>query len=530
MHDPRVPPDDECVLRALLDKRAAAQGDAPFVVFEDGRTWSYAETARLVRGTAAAFAKLGLRQGERVLAWMQNGPDLLRLWLAANYMGLVFVPINTSYRGRPLGHVITDARAAVMLAEGAFLDRLGSVEHGMLRTVVVFGEGRADGIENRPASVLDPIDEPAPELSPSLRPWDAQLIHYTSGTTGPSKGVVVSYLHLYSMAEGGMYFAGRSDRFMVNLPLFHIGGTMYVYGALMMSGSISLPVRYRTETFWETVRATGTTSCLLLGSIADFLLKQPASPDDRRHRLKNIAIIPYTKSAGDFASRFGVSVFTFFDMTEISAPLASGPDPLPFGTCGRVRPGYDVRIVDEFDREVPIGAIGELIVRCDRPWAASSGYFEAPAATAAAWRNGWFHTGDAFRRDGNGNYFFVDRIKDTIRRRGENISSLDIETEVIGHPDVQEAAAIGVPSEYSEEEVMLVVAPKPGRRLAPADLAAFLAEKLPPFMVPRYVRVLDQLPRTETNKVRKRELRAEGVVAGTWDRLSHQRMEARPSR
>ena len=201
-------------------------------------------------------------------------------------------------------------------------------------------------------------------------------------------------------------------------------------------------------------------------------------------------------------------------MTEISCPLVAEADTMTNGTCGRPRPGVEARVVDEHDIEVPPGATGELIVRTAAPWAMNHGYHANPEATARTWRNGWFHTGDAFRRTEDGEFFFVDRMKDAIRRRGENISSFEVEAEATAFPAVREAAAVAVPSEAGdgEDEVLLAVAPVAGERVDPAALTAWLAGRMAYFMVPRYVRILDDLPKTPTQKVRKTELRAAGLA------------------
>lgn len=206
------------------------------------------------------------------------------------------------------------------------------------------------------------------------------------------------------------------------------------------------------------------------------------------------------------------------DMSEIASPIVSEANPVKRGTCGKVREGVEVRLVDRHDCEVAIGEIGEMLVRMDRPWGLNSGYNANPEATAEAWRNGWFHTGDAFRMDEDGYFYFVDRVKDAIRRRGENISSFEVELEVCAHPSVREATAIAVPSEFSEDEVMVVVAPAPNCTIDRAELSDFLAKRMPYFMVPRYIRILDELPKTPTAKVMKAELRKEGITADTWDR------------
>jgi crotonobetaine/carnitine-CoA ligase len=208
-------------------------------------------------------------------------------------------------------------------------------------------------------------------------------------------------------------------------------------------------------------------------------------------------------------------------MTELSVPVLSDVNSGVLGSCGRPRSGVECRIVDANDIEVPQGGVGELIVRTDRPWTSNVGYLNDPVATANAWRNGWFHTGDAFRQDEEGNFYFVDRLKDSIRRRGENISSVEVELEVASYPGVMEAAVIGVASAYGDEEVMVVLAPLPGHTIDPAQLTAFLLERLAHFMVPRYVRIVDALPKTPTNKIKKHELRETGLPQGTWDREAH---------
>jgi crotonobetaine/carnitine-CoA ligase len=229
-------------------------------------------------------------------------------------------------------------------------------------------------------------------------------------------------------------------------------------------------------------------------------------------------MVPLSDDAAAFADRFGVEVITTFNMTETSWPIVSERNPTVRGTCGRPRPGIDARIVDDNDCEVAPGAVGELILRSDRPWAMNHGYHGDPEATARAWRNGWFHTGDAFRRDAEGNFFFVDRMKDAIRRRGENISSFEVEAEIGAHDAVREVAVVGVPSALGEDDVLAVVAPVEGLKIDPVALLDYLRPRMAHYMIPRYVRVMPELPKTPTQKVQKHLLRAEGVTPDTWDR------------
>jgi carnitine-CoA ligase len=246
--------------------------------------------------------------------------------------------------------------------------------------------------------------------------------------------------------------------------------------------------------------------------------KQAPSARDREHTLRSAMMVPLVEDAPSFSKRFGVAIYTLFNMTEISCPIISGLNPTPLGTCGKPRDGVDVRVVDENDCEVAPGEVGELIIRADRPWSMTTGYYGNPEASAKAWRNGWFHTGDGFRTDPDGNYFFVDRMKDAIRRRGENISSFEVEVEVQSHPDVQEAAAVAVPSAMSEDEVLVALVAQPGRSIDPKALIEYLVARMPHFMVPRYLRIVSELPRTPTQKVQKHLIRAQGVTADTWDR------------
>ncbi len=263
------------------------------------------------------------------------------------------------------------------------------------------------------------------------------MVLYTSGTTGPSKGALCSYLHSWSMKNGFQHHRD-DDRHLVPLPLFHATGAITTYCALARGGSIALVDGFDTRAFWDLVRRYEITTVGLLGVMTQFLLKQPPGPQDRDHTLRSVLVVPVDADTPRFAERFGVDTFTIFNMTEISIPLFAGPNPSLPGVCGRVRAGFEVRLVDEHDIEVGPGEVGEMILRTDMPWAVSHGYLNDPAATARTWRNGWFHTGDSFRVDAEGNYFFVDRLKDSVRRRGENVSSFEVENEIATHPDVRE--------------------------------------------------------------------------------------------
>jgi len=514
----QVPGPEICVLRPLLERRAAETPDKVYVRFPDGREWTYAQTLRHARETAAGLQKLGVERGQRVLSWLPNGPDQMRVWFGLNYLGATFVPINLAYKGRILEHVVENSDAALIVVHRDLAPRLRDVNRHQLKSAVVIGDraGVDAGLPLLGAEVL--AGDPAAMRDPGpVAPWDTQMIIYTSGTTGPSKGVLTSYAHTYAMTDA-LYMIDGNDRQLISLPMFHVGGASLAYGMLVRGGSCAIVEAFDTRAFWKVIRETQCTVCTLLGVMTPFLLREPPSPEDRNHTLRSVMMIPLAEDSVDFTKRFGVDVYTGFNMTEISTPLVSEINPTVAATCGKPRQGVQVRIVDENDCEVPVGHVGELMIRTDSPWAMNHGYNKNPEATARAWRNGWFHTGDAFRKDADGNFFFVDRIKDAIRRRGENISSFEVELELVAHPKVREAAAVAVKNELSEDDVLAVVALADGETLEPAELIEFLIPRMPHFMIPRYVRVLPELPRTPTMKVEKYVLRNAGITDDTWDR------------
>jgi carnitine-CoA ligase len=518
--DHRVPDRRTCVVRYLIDDMAKERPRQVYAMFEDGGSWTYAQLRELVVAKASGLQDFGVKKGAHVAVWLPDGRDALISFFAINYLGAVFVPFNTAYRGSILEHVMANSDASLLIAHGGLLDRLEGIDTAAIRQIIVVGETPANmPFETFEFDGISGTESDLDELEAPIDPWDNQAIIYTSGTTGPSKGVLSSYLHLYTNAgPDSWHFVTGDDRFLVNMPIFHIGGLGIPFVMLARGGSIALLENFSTDTFWDFVRRTECTAIFLLGVMATFLMKQPSAENDKDNPVRLAFMVPLTEAAGPFHERFDIDVFTIFNMTEISSPIVSEANPVKLGTCGKVRDGVDVRLVDRNDCEVPVGDVGEMIVRTDRPWAMNSGYYKNAEATAQAWRNGWFHTGDAFRRDDEGSFYFVDRVKDAIRRRGENISSFEVESQVMLHPSVREAAVIGVPSEYSEDEVMAIIALVEGTTIDMTELSSFMANKLPYFMVPRYVRLLDALPKTPTNKVQKAQLRSQGITADTWDR------------
>jgi carnitine-CoA ligase len=516
-------PADICVLRYALQRNARDKPDDVFAAFEGGEHWTFAQTLRAVESMAGNLNELGVRQGDHVVLVLPTSPLALQVMFAINYLGAVYIPVNPALKGSLLEHVLHNAGAKLAVVHDDVFERVLAAAPPALVTMVRSSDGLRhqppDAIITHGVSALTKASAPPPEPPKPIQPFDTQSIIYTSGTTGRSKGVLSSYMHAFSCVGPDAWSClTAKDRQLLHMPIFHIGGAFIATVALCVGSSIAVVSHFRTEAFWNQVRELEVTSAFLLGAMATFLLKQPPDPRDRDHGLRMVFIVPLGQSGKAFRERFGVDVVTLFNMTEICTPLISRVNPQKDNICGRPRAGVEVRLVDGNDCSVRDGEVGQLILRTEAPWAMNHGYNNNPQATADAWRNGWFHTGDAFIRDADGDYRFVDRLKDAIRRRGENISSYEIEVELLSHPAVREAAAIPVPSEFSEDEVLVVLAAAGGASIDPEDIIRHLLPRVARHMVPRYIRIIDELPKTPTAKVEKHVLRAQGLTADTWDR------------
>ncbi|MES2606127.1 MAG: CoA transferase [Pseudomonadota bacterium] len=508
-----------CVTRDLLEHNARTHPSLVVVKFDSGESYTSVALLAAVQRHAAGLQALGVKQDDYVLSWLPNGPAAVLVWLALNWLGAIYVPINTAYKGRLLQHVIHNSGARLMIADGKLIERLANVNTANMQQLVVLGDERPAlaGLQLLPATVLESDSTNLQPPARKIQPWDTQCVIFTSGTTGPSKGVLCSYRHTFTAACEFRH-VGPADCNLVALPMFHIGGVLGINFALIHGGTAAVVERFRTDSFWDTVARLQVTSVGLLGTMVQFLMQQPVREGEKQHTIRRAVIAPFGAEALAFAERFNIAVFTEFNMTELSVPLWVGPNPTARGSCGKPRTGVELRLVDAFDNEVAAGEIGELIIRTAEPWTMTHGYLNDPVATAQSWRNGWFHTGDLFRYDSEQNYFFVDRAKDMIRRRGENISSFEVEAELLSCPGVNAAAAVAVPGDGGEDEVLAVLSLQADATLDPAALIAFLQPRMAAFMIPRYVRVVSEMPLTPTQKIEKHVLRAQGLTSDAWDR------------
>jgi crotonobetaine/carnitine-CoA ligase len=497
-------------LLELLDRRVERGGNEPALLFGDQR-YTWAEFDRATDGFAAGLAELGVRRGDTVALFIGNSADFVLAWWGVVKAGAVEVPVNTAYKGALLRYVVDHCEAEVVLADAELAPALGDVDLRRVRQVVVRGEAEF-------AALL--ADEgKRPDVA--LEPWDPAAIMYTSGTTGPSKGVVLPHNYFGNMGavNADQRGIGPDDVLYTCLPLFHGNAQLLTFMTGVVAGvPTALGERFSVSGFWPDVRRFGATQFNYIGTILTLLLKgEPGAEEGHGVRL--------AWGAGakadvweEFERRFGIEVREAYGMTENGMVLYTPAEAPRRGSCGKPIAMADVIVADEHDEEVGPGIVGELLTRPRRPWTMMLGYHRMPDRTAEALRNLWFHTGDAAYADEDGYVFFVDRLKDAIRRRGENISSFEVEQIVNSHPAVVESAAIPVPSEVGEDDVMVCVV----GRGSPADfpfaaLHEFCVDQMPRFMVPRYLRALERLPKTPTERVEKYRLREEGISPDTWD-------------
>lgn len=513
-------PTSKEMLPALLAERACTvPEDVCIVEAETGVRVSYGTLHTEVGGLAGGLRRLGVVAGETVATMLTHSADTYRFWFALARLGALEVPISTRYRGRMLAHLLEDSAATVLVVDAAFVGEVSRVlEEAVLpqlRTLVVRGDRQPGDVPSSVSVVpIEELREAATLLAESdPAPGDLALVLYTSGTTGAAKGVLVPWGQVHATVTG-VFPEGTCTPGKVlygPFPPNHIGGRLFVGMSIQYGIPAVIRDTFSASAYWHDVEEHHCTTTALVSAMATILMSAPPEDRDREVPLEDVLMNPLTSNYRQLQERFGVRVCTDFNMTETSIPLHSGWDVDDWRSCGRIRagsPGYEVRLVDDVDQPVPVGEVGELVCRTEVPWSLNAGYLGRPDDSAAAWRNGWFHTGDLFRVDERGRYYFVDRSKDAIRRRGENVSSFEVEREVLEHPDVLECAAIGVPSELGEEDIKVFVVCRPGATLTEAQLADHVRSRAASFMVPRYVEFLDALPRTEaTHKVMKAHLR-----------------------
>ena len=492
----------------------------------DGSSLTFGEASHEVARVAGYLSALGIGPGDTVGVILPNSLDLVRAWLGIGRLGAVAVMLNTDLRGAFMQHQLRNCGANLVIVHASLLGAVVEVasEVETLRRVALPGD--TAGVEAPGLEVLawDAWRSAPPYAGPMPRAQDIACIMYTSGTSGPSKGVLMPHAHcaLYGVGQIKAVHLTSEDTFYVSLPLFHANGLLMQLGASLQKGIPAvIRQRFSASEWLNDIRAHECTVTNTLGALAAFVLAQPRRDDDRQHRLRVVCNAPnLPEHEAEFRERFGVrDIVSGFGMTEVNIPV--------WGRIGQSRPGaagwthdehFDVIVADpETDEPMPPGELGEILVRPKVPFGFMAGYHAMPDRTVEAWRNLWFHTGDAGTKDADGLITFVDRIKDCIRRRGENIAATEVEAAVGQLPGVGEVAAYAVPSDIpgGEDELMLAIVRAAEQALTVDEVFQHADKVLPRFAAPRYVEFVADLPKTATGKVQRAVLRKKGVGAAT---------------
>ncbi|MER9316266.1 ATP-dependent acyl-CoA ligase [Mesorhizobium sp. M0659] len=506
-------------LPALLEHQAKRFGGRTLFI-ADGRTITFQQAPDLAACWAGMLAANGLSRGDRLGVLCGNRPEFMELTWGAAWLGATLIPINIASRGFQLRHILSNSGAKMLCIEAELLGSLDTIDRQALALERVFAIG-ATGSRDLPPGV-DPLPPAAgPIKAADVRMSDLLAILYTSGTTGLSKGVCCPHGQYFWWAihTGRQLGIREGDVLHTSLPLFHTNALNCFFQALLNGATQVTDTRFSVSRFWTRLRASNATVTYLLGAMVPMLMSQPRRPEERDHDVR-VALTPGVPGTfhTEFTQRTGIVPLDGFGSTESNAVIGTTLETLRPGCMGRLSDGFEARVVDEYDHELADGMPGELILRADQPYAFASGYFAMPDKTLEAWQNLWLHTGDRVVREPDGYYRFVDRIKDTIRRRGENISSYEVEQAVLSHPAVSMVAAFPVSSELAEDEVMVAIIARSGLVLDPVDLIRHCEVQLPYFAVPRFIDIVADLPRTENGKVQKFKLRETGITSTTWDR------------
>lgn len=528
-------PSDTGTVNAVFDRAVREHADDVFLDFA-GTSVTYTQTSHRAAQTANLLTSLGVKHGDTVVTLLDNNIDAVTSFLGINTIGAICVPVNTAYRGEFLRHQISDAKAAVVIAESEYAARVLDIADGVAElSVIVHRDELAAALppltEKRGITVCSLESALASQATvmpvSDVLPADLSTLIYTAGTTGPSKGCMISHSYTLNMARQYLEVTTRrpDEIAWTSLPLFHFNAwACTVVASAILGSSASIAPRFSVSGFWPDIERTRARVATLLGPMVSLLAQAEDSAAATRcfGQLRVVQSSPFPRDYTTiWHERFGVELAgsNAYGLTECCLTTHHRLDrPAPPGSSGRENDDYDVRIFDDDDNEVPVGMPGEIVVRPKRPHVMFEGYWNRPEATAGLLRNLWFHTGDIGRFDAEGFFYFVDRKKDYLRRRGENISSFEMETAFLAHPEIAEVAVHAVYSEVAEDDVKVTAVRVDGSTLTEEELCRWSVEKLPYFAVPRYVEFRDELPKNPVGRVLKYALREQGRTERTWDR------------
>ncbi|MDR7127312.1 ATP-dependent acyl-CoA ligase [Pseudotabrizicola sp. 4114] len=511
----------ERVLPTILMRRADQYPDAP--LFSCGSAgFTYRQMRQKTARQADALARAGVSKGDRVAIICGNRAELLQVFLGCGWLGAVSVPINTASRGFQLQHILSNCSARLLVIDAALLDVLDGLDLDKLAVKRIWVIGSDTALPDLPGIDISALDEGGFEAEPAhISPADPLTILYTSGTTGLSKGVICPHAQFYwwGVYTGGMLGLRPGDVLHTPLPLFHTNALNCFFQAMLFGGHQVVEQRFSVSGFWAAMAQSGATVTYVLGAMVPMLLSRPEAEDERGHKVR-VALAPGVPAAAAeaFTRRTGVVLLDAYGATESNAVIGTTEQTLKPGYVGKLFDGFEALIVDDADNPVPDGEAGELVLRATEPFSMSLGYFGMPEKTVESWRNLWLHTGDRMVRSEDGYYRFIDRMKDAIRRRGENISSYEVEQVLALHPDIAEVVVYPVASDLAEDEVMAAIVLHDKAHPDHEAIIRHCEGKMSYFAIPRYLEFRQDLPKTSNGKVQKFKLREEGISAHTWDR------------
>jgi crotonobetaine/carnitine-CoA ligase len=492
-------------------------------------------TARAVADSASRLAAtlctLGVKPGDRVATLLENSPEMLLAWWGTVWAGAVSVPVNTAYKGEYLRHQLGDSGARVLIVAADLIDRVGAISANLPQLEHVICLGGAQTLSGVTSHVWEDTLAAAPIPVVEVRPSALATFVYTGGTTGLSKGCMLTHNYHAALAEQIGYCWERTadDVIWTPLPLFHFNALVTaVVGTLIFGGRGAIYRRFSVSNFWPEMNRTGATVTSTLGTMAYLLahdVDNPAMPKsgapEANTSLRLMGAAPLPPEIDDILhERFAIDTFSgAYGVTEASIMSWQPPGvrnkPRAAGVINSEY--FDVRIFDDDDNELPRETQGEIVVRPKRPHVMFEGYWGNPDATVETSRNWWYHTGDIGKIDDEDYLFFIDRKADYLRRRGENIASFEVERILMGHGGLADVAVHAVASEMSEDDLKVTATRIEGSTLTEAELFLWCVDQLPYFALPRYIEFRAELPRSPVGRVLKRELRAEGATPDTWD-------------
>jgi crotonobetaine/carnitine-CoA ligase len=508
-------------LGALLEAGARKFHNKPYLIYED-KSYSFQEVNHLADKIATQFNHIGINRGDKVAIFLPNCPEFIFVWFALMKIGAIEVPINIEHKGELLSYLLTNSVAKAVVTTKDFLTELSAVKDqiNVEHVILLEDTSEMDTMDSfHLHSLQHMLERESTWHSIPISPSEPFSYMYTSGTTGNSKGVVLPHNYAVYMGDviKSIFQYESEDVIYVCLPLFHGNAQMLALVPALISGAtVVLDKKFSSSKFWDTIRKYSVTITNVVGSVIAILQKAPATTLDRDHSLRAVftAATP-SHILEAFEKRFGTTIYEGYGSTECGMVLMNTKEIRKNGSIGKPVDGYEVAIVNELDEKVGPNIIGEIVTRPKFPNTMMKEYFNMPEATLETTRNLWFHTGDLGYQDSQGFFYFSDRKKDAIRKHGENISSMELERLISMHPKVKECAAIGVPSELAEEEILIAVVKQD--ELSETELINYCKQKMAKYMVPRYIRWVEDLPKTPTQRVQKYKLKAEGINAHTWD-------------